>query len=416
MISGRILILESMNYTDRSTKDRLRGWGHEVVQYPCHENVVKQVGEIYPTLIILQADREHGKRLIECINALNEHGPFQSIPIAAHVPLELMDLKGSIFEAGARDCFIVPVADSELRSRIDVLLRTAYLSYKLEMMQNALEESIHRVRRQRAELDHHLTLAARIQESLIPQNLMQIPFCNFYCHFQPSGKVGGDIYNIFMLDDTHMGLYMIDVMGHGVASSMLAVALAEFLVIDVSRGTPLKRELEVWPYYEIVPPIEVVRYLNKRFSFSKYQHYFTIIYMVLNLEQGRLRYVRGAHPEPLLLRQNQKLEALNAYGTPIGFEFSQGYEEGNIQLDPGDRIFIYSDGLLELEDENRRLLDYEILSQFASSYMSDESQKEGRRPFAMQFKQLADRQGQLKDDLTLIEFMWDPPVRKNGLD
>ena len=404
MQAAKILILETNTQSNRLNKDQFRKWGFEVIQRTCDEHILTEVLRMEPQLIFIQTDDENLPKLLSCIQQARQHEKLKETPMVAQLPETSGTAKGALFNAGITQCLLEPVSESELRECVINLLKQGDLKNKLTMTQRALEESLHKINRQRAELDHHLTLAAKIQESLIPQNLIQVPFCNFYCHFQPSGKVGGDIYDIFMLDDQHMGLYMVDVMGHGVASSMLAVALSEFLVVDVNRGTPLKRELDEAPYYEIVSPVEVIHYLNKRFSFTKYQHYFTIFYMVFNVETGQLRYVRGAHPEPLLMRRDQTIETLNAYGTPIGFEFSQGYEEGSLQLQSGDRLLIYSDGLLELEDEQHQAMDYDRLQHMAAEYMTDSP----RRPFAMKFKQMVDQQSRLKDDLTMIEMVWQP--------
>ncbi|SMP41559.1 SpoIIE family protein phosphatase [Anoxynatronum buryatiense] len=406
MQAAKILILETSTHSNRLNKDQFRKWGFEVTQRICDENVLQEVLRMEPQLIFVQTDNEDMPKLLACIKHARLQIKLKETPIVVQLPDKGNTAKESLFQAGVTHCLLEPVSETELKECVNNLLKQVELKNRLEMTQRALEESLHKVNRQRAELDHHLTLAAKIQESLIPQNLIQVPFCNFYCHFQPSGKVGGDIYDIFMLDDRHMGLYMVDVMGHGVASSMLAVALSEFLVVDVNRGTPLKRELDEAPYYEIVSPVEVIHYLNKRFSFTKYQHYFTIFYMVFNVETGELRYVRGAHPEPLLMRQDQTIETLNAYGTPIGFEFSQGYEEGTLQLQSGDRLLVYSDGLLELEDDMRQPMDYDKLQHMAGKYLA-ESNGQGR-PFAMKFKQMVDHQSRLKDDLTMIEMVWQP--------
>ncbi len=407
MITGKILIIEKANNTDNSVtdhsiKDKLRKWGHEVVRIKDGDNLVNNVAKIDPHLIVLQAEKCNKEEVMESVKSIRAYGVFYSVPLIVLLPEGLKSLKLDLYNSGVNACLAAPVLDEELRACAQQHIVTILLQKKLDASQKALEESLFKIKRQKSELDYHLALAAKIQESLIPSNLIQVPFCNFYCHFQPSGRVGGDIYDIFMLDDTHMGLYMVDVMGHGVASSMLAVALSEFLVVDTKRGTPLKRELEEAPYYEIVSPLEVIRYLNKRFAFSKYQHYFTIFYMIFNIETGELRYVRGAHPEPLLMRQNGDIETLNAYGTPVGFEFSQGYEEAVLHLNPGDRLMIYTDGLLELEDEHRENLDYDKLIRLAQDYLtSNES-----RPFSMKFKRMADKQGTVKDDLTLIEMVW----------
>ena len=408
MKNGRILVLEATDtvspMNERSVKDKLRNWGHEVIQRHCGDDLVAEMARVEPHLVYVQSDDSHHEHMLECVKQIRSLAPYKNTPLLVQLADRQLDRKAVYFEAGVSDCLIQPVTDTEMRQRVEQLLRLVDLKEKLDQSRKALEESMYKINRQRTELDHHLTLAARIQEALIPSNLIQVPFCNFYCHFQPSGRVGGDIYDIFMLDDRHMGLYTVDVMGHGVASSMLAVALSEFLVLDVNRGTPLKREMEEPPYYEIVPPIEVIRYLNKRFTFSKYQHYFTIFYMVFNVEDGTLRYVRGAHPEPVLMRKTGAIETLNAYGTPVGFEFSQGYEECRIQMNPGDRLLIYSDGLLELEEDNGETVGYDRLINMAAAYMKEDH----RRPFAMQFKQMAEKQSRLKDDLTMIELVWNP--------
>lgn len=404
MINGKILLIGMGKNPTNAVKDKLRRWGHEVIGLKDKGNLARDVSREDPHLIVLQAAETEADKVVALVTAIRAYGVLTPVPLLMILPETLGSMKEMLYRSGVNECLLMPLLDIEFRTSIQQHISTMLLLQKLDAAQKALEESLFKIKRQKSELDYHLALAAKIQESLIPSNLIQVPFCNFYCHFQPSGKVGGDIYDIFMLDDQHMGLYMVDVMGHGVASSMLAVALSEFLVVDTKRGTPLKRELDEAPFYEIVPPLEVIRYLNKRFAFSKYQHYFTIFYMVFNTESGDLRYVRGAHPEPLLMRENGVVESLNAYGTPVGFEFSQGYEEGHVQLNPGDRVLVYTDGLLELEDDNREALDYDLLFRMATEYLESGD----HRPFAMKFKRMADRQGQVMDDLTLVEMTWRP--------
>ncbi len=405
MKTGKILILEINQDMTQLNKQRFRSWGHEVVQYVYDQNIHYQIIAEKPDMVMVQAQDGIFYDVLQCCQELKSASRIRSIPLLVQIPQEDYQQKRELlYLEGVEDCIPSPVVYAELKSKVMNWLDKAQLKERLKQSHQALEESIQKINRQRAEIDHHLTLAARIQESLIPKNIIQVPNCSFYSHFQPSGKVGGDIYDIFMLDHEHVGLYMVDVMGHGVASSMIAVALSELMVPDVSRGTPLKKEVKYPPYYEIVTPGNVVQYLNKRFSFSKYQHYFTIFYMVLNTHTGLLRYCRGAHPEPLLLRKDGSIETLNAYGTPIGFEFSQEHEEEKVQLKAGDRLLVYSDGLLELEDENRQMLDYDRMVSRVEEYQQSDTQ----RPLTMSFKKLAGRQRELKDDLTLVEMVWEP--------
>ena len=405
MKTGKIMILESIQASNKKTKHILRSWGHEVVQYPCNEYIRHYALIEKPDLILIQTSSEFFVEIFQYTRQLKEDPQRIKVPILLQLQKkEFLDKRELFYQIGIEECILDPVNEAELKKKVSDWLNHKELEEKLEQSHRALQESMQKINRQKAEIDHHLTLAARIQEALIPQNIIQVPNCTFYSHFQPSGKVGGDIYDIFMLDQEHMGLYIVDVMGHGVASSMLSVALSELLVPDVSRGTPLKKELEYPPYYEIVSPMNVIQYLNKRFTFSKYQHYFTFFYMVLNIHTGILRYCRAAHPEPILFRRSGEIETLSAYGTPIGFEFSQEYEEGCIHLFSGDRLLVYSDGLLELEDEKKQLIDHDTMLLRLENYQKSNTQ----RPVTLFFKKLAEQQVELKDDLTMVEMVWEP--------
>jgi len=257
------------------------------------------------------------------------------------------------------------------------------------------------LKKQKNELEVNLSLAGKIQEALIPKSLGSIPNCSFTWMYQPSGRVGGDIFDVFMLDEDHVGLYMIDVMGHGVASSMLAVTLSETLILDVDRGSPLKRKINTHPYYEIIPPLEVITYLNKRFPFGKYEHYFTIFYMVLNIKTGVMKYVRAGHPIPLLVKDTGEIIELDAYGTPVGFELGEEYEEKTVYLDSGDNLIIYTDGLMEIKDENGSSIEYEGIITYIQN---EENFFNGHLTTGL--NKLVREQSSLSDDLSILEMRW----------
>jgi len=269
------------------------------------------------------------------------------------------------------------------------------------MSQKALEENLQIIKKQKRELERDLNLAAKIQEALIPKSFGDIPNCLFNYTFQPSGRVGGDIFDVFMLDDDNVGIYMLDVMGHGVASSMLAVILSETLILDVGRGSPLKRKINEPPYYEIVTPLEVVNYLNERFPFGRYSHYFTIFYMVLNVRTGVMKYVRAGHPAPLLVKGTGEITELDAYGTPVGFEFNERHEEKTICLDSGDHLIIYTDGLMEIKDEKGKPIELDGVVDCIKKETDSVNSN-----LIMGLNKLIRAQSDFKDDLSIIEMRW----------
>lgn len=400
VISNKIFILGSERDEAGPIKELLRKHGYEVTSKAMSSNIVKCVSEVMPDLILL-IDVEDGNAGLKACKALKSARETRHIPIIVQLLRNKEEVKLNYISCGVNDYIEAPFHELELVLRIKNQLKLVELQNSYKLSHRALEESLITIKNQRDELENNLYLASKIQEALIPKSLGSIPNCSFLWHFQPSGKVGGDIFDAFMLDDEHMGLYMIDVMGHGIASSMLAVALSEFLILDVDRGSPLKRKINKPPYYEILSPLEVVNYLNKRFPFTKYQHYFTIFYMVLNVKTGVLKYIRAAHPAPILVKENGELIELDGYGTPIGFEFNEEYEERTVYLDSGDTLIVYTDGLVELMDDKGKTLEYEGLISYIKKQINYENHH-----LTMNLKKMARNQQKLKDDLSILEMRW----------
>ncbi len=397
----KILILDLENNPLTHIKDLLRNYGYEVVQksadYICKETILKEM----PHVILTNCFSDE-KYKLELCDVLKDDYYISKIPVIVlfNSTLDIKNKK-NLISMGIDDYICHPFEEADLIFKIQNQAKLMNLQKQLTMSQKALEENLQIVKKQKRELERNLNLATKIQEALIPKSFGDIPNCLFNCTFQPSGKVGGDIFDVFMLDDDNVGIYMLDVMGHGVASSMLAVILSETLILDVGRGSPLKRKTNEPPYYEIVTPLEVVNYLNERFPFRKYSHYFTIFYMVLNVRTGVMKYIRAGHPTPLLVKNTGEIIELDAYGTPVGFEFSEGYEEKMIYLDSGDRLIIYTDGLMEIKDEKGKPIELDGIISYIQKEMDF-----ANGHLTMGLNKLIREQSGLKDDLSIMEMHW----------
>ncbi len=400
MTTYKILILDLEDKPLTYVKELLRKHGYEVVQklagHICEETILKEM----PHVILTNCFCDE-KYKLELCDILKDNYYIKKIPvIAIFKELDTEDKK-KLISMDIDDYISFPFEEIDLIFKIQNQAKLVDLQKQLTMSQKALEENLQIIKKQKRELERDLNLAAKIQEALIPKSFGDIPNCSFNCTFQPSGRVGGDIFDVFMLDDDNVGIYMLDVMGHGVASSMLAVILSETLILDVGRGSPLKRKTNGPPYYEIITPLEVINYLNERFVFGRYSHYFTIFYMVLNVRTGVMKYVRAGHPTPLLVKGTGGIIELDAYGTPVGFEFSEEYEEKTIYLDSGDHLIIYTDGLMEIKDEKGSPIELDGIVDciqkdidFANSHL------------IMGLNRLIREQTSLKDDLSIIEMRW----------
>lgn len=397
----KILILDLENNSLTYIKDLLRNYGYEVVQKLANSISEETILKEMPHVILTNCLTEEKYRPELCSILKNDYF-IKKIPVIALLDTLNIEDKKELIHAGISDYMCYPYEEADLIFKIQNQAKLVNLQKQLSMSQKALEENLQLVRKQKRELERDLNLAAKIQEALIPKSFGDIPNCLFNCTFQPSGRVGGDIFDVFMLDDDNVGIYMLDVMGHGVSSSMLAVILSETLILDVGRGSPLKRKINEPPYYEIVTPLEVINYLNERFPFGKYSHYFTIFYMVLNVRTGMMKYVRAGHPTPLLVKDSTgEIIELEAYGTPVGFEFSEEHEEETIYLDSGDHLIIYTDGLMEIKDKEGKSIELDGIINciqkeigFVSGHLT------------MGLNRLIREQSSLKDDLSIIEMRW----------
>lgn len=231
---------------------------------------------------------------------------------------------------------------------------------RLEDAKEKAEEISKDLLRKQRVLDEDLMAAAGIQQALLPGRRHAFKGMDLAWRFVPSQYIGGDIFNVTALDADHLCLYMVDVSGHGVQAALVSVSVHETLgplsgrvVEGLATDSP-----------RIVPPREVVELLDKEYPLERFDKYFTMFYGVLNLRTGHLVYTNAAHPSPLLLRPDGELIKLKLCGGVVGLDGMLPFEQEDEHLRPGDRLFCYTDGVLEYFDEQDEMFGFERLSEF----------------------------------------------------
>jgi sigma-B regulation protein RsbU (phosphoserine phosphatase) len=196
-------------------------------------------------------------------------------------------------------------------------------------------------------MERDLTAAARVQEAFLPPTTQHFAEMDVAWLFKPCAQLAGDTLNVVSLDEGHVGLYVLDVSGHGVAAALLAVTLSHLLSPRAEPGAILKRSIPGSTIYEMTNPAEVLRELSARFVFDgRREQYFTIVYGILEMETGEFRYATAGHPGPIHLAAGGAITMLDEPGFPIGFD-KPAYRERLVRLEPGDRLYLYSDGVHE---------------------------------------------------------------------
>lgn len=198
-------------------------------------------------------------------------------------------------------------------------------------------------RRMKKDLD----AAARIQRSLLPATLPDRSGLRFAWAYNPCDELAGDILNVFELDENTIALYLLDVSGHGVPAALLSVALSQML--SPSRGaSSFVRVVGPDGVSQPAAPAAVASRLNERFQMNDTnEQYFTLLYGLLNPASRELCYVCAGHPSPVHVPCGRPPDLLTISSDAVGWLEDAQYEEVRVTLRPGDRLYWFSDGVLE---------------------------------------------------------------------
>jgi phosphoserine phosphatase RsbU/P len=251
-------------------------------------------------------------------------------------------------EAGADDYVIKPFDPNELKFRFRV-------GERILALQDHLIKQLYQISSANEKMKDDLVAASKIQKSMLPQNLPENKHVKIDFEIIPCEEVGGDMLNVFQLDDNHMGIWVFDVAGHGVAAAMYAVMLGRFLSHSNYGTSQIKRVTNIAPYYELVSPSDVVSYLNKQFCIDnkdKDSIFTTLIYGILDTERNVFSYVNAGHPKPLLMRENDCVIIPCEGNLPIGIMENTEYTLNETHLIAGDKLFFYTDGIFESMDSS----------------------------------------------------------------
>ena len=189
------------------------------------------------------------------------------------------------------------------------------------------------------EMGEEMRLAARLQRDFLPRRLPEVGLARFGVLYRPATWVSGDIYDIIRLDETHIGFYVADVVGHGMPAALLTMFIKKALQTKRILGAS----------YEIVPPEVAMAELNTDIcdqNLSSCQ-FCTAAYAILEVPTLTLTYSRAGHPEPIRVRRDGSgvAERLGARGGLLGIFPDEQFPSQRVQLASGDRVLFYSDGL-----------------------------------------------------------------------
>ncbi|MBN2584955.1 MAG: SpoIIE family protein phosphatase [Planctomycetes bacterium] len=292
------------------------------------------------------------------------------------------DARAQVLEAGADDCLTGPVVARELGAR---------LGRQAGIHSLAIESA-----RYSRLLSRELAQARRIQQHILPLPPPQVEGLTIAARYVPATQLGGDFFDVLPLDEHLTGLFMADVAGHGVGAALNTMLIKSQLVIWARAGIRVTETLSLLNNY-LCPLIDL--------------QFATAVYGLYDRRSRRLEYAMAGHPRPMLIRKGQPTRQLDLpeipsqmggmkVGLPLGVFDDCAYLSASITLEPGDRVVLFTDGLIEA-----RAVDGTLLGTAGLCLLLDQHRK---KPLADQLAAVlnhlhsGDGSLQVDDDINLL--------------
>lgn len=250
-------------------------------------------------------------------------------------------------EAGADDFVTKPVNPPEMRARIHAGERIVTMQGELVSQNRRISRTLAELRTLYDALDRDLHEAKRLQESLVRETFRPLQNGSVALTLRSSGHVGGDLVGFFPIPGNRVGVFSLDVSGHGVTSALLAARMAGLLgTAAPEQNVALVQTRDRG--WEALPPDAVARKLNAMmFQEVETDLYFTICLAEIALETGSVRMVQAGHPHPAILHSDGSVKWVGDGGMPIGLLPDARFETVEFTLSRGDRLLLHSDGFTE---------------------------------------------------------------------
>lgn len=259
-------------------------------------------------------------------------------------------------ESGADDFLTKPVNGDELRARINAGARILSMEQELRSKNAVIADTLAELQTIHTSLDKDLKQAHVLQQSLMPVRSRAFGQSRVSVLLQSCGHVGGDLAGMFSVENGDFGLFSLDVSGHGITSAMITARVAGYLSSEFpDENLALRRDANGFSF---LPPAQMASRLNARMVGQKgVTEYLTLAYVHVCPTTGLARFVQAGHPPPLLLRRNGRAEFIGSGGLPIGLIDTASFVDHSIQLTPGDRLLLYTDGFTEAVLPDGSMLD-----------------------------------------------------------
>lgn len=347
--TSTILIIDDDEVIRDSISEYLEDSGFVTEVTASAEQGLEVFTEINPSLVItdMNLPGKQGIELIEELMELNEQLPVIVITGESDIKVAISALK-----LGACDFMQKPISDlAMLEHAVCRALERIQLINDNREYQEKLKKSL-------AILEEDQVAGKSVQQKLLPDTDRTF-VGGIHCTHRviPAIYLSGDFVGYFDIDDEHAAIYLSDVSGHGASSAFVTVLLKSLLFQILSR-------YQVHGDQTIYQPAHLLSEIAEEVYTARLGKYMTMIYGVMNLKTHKMKYAIGGHyPNPVFLKANGDADFIKGGGFPVGIMKNTKYEEHELEFEPGDKLAMYSDGVLEvyMNDQNTDIQEVELI-------------------------------------------------------
>lgn len=348
---GHILVVDDSEQERIVLTRLLQQMGHTVVQASNGREALEHLTNADFDLVLLDL-------MMPEMNGLQALEHIRSNPLREHIPVlmisELDDMESIVrcVELGAEDYLLKPINETLLRAHISATLEKKWLR--------------DRERAYLAAIRQEMELGRQIQADFMPASLPHIPGWEIATRFLPAGEVSGDFFDVFPLFNAHLSLAIGDVSGKGVGAALFMALIRTLLraFSEYNNGRPGN-------------VLNAVRFVNRyilRHHQQRTSMFVTLFLGVLDLQTGKLEYINAGHVPAVLSHLDGSQELLFPSGPIVGITDEIPFEKRTTQLDPGDLLLLYTDGVTEAMNAGYQLFSTERLQRLARSSESSPKQ------------------------------------------
>ncbi|MBR2600345.1 MAG: serine/threonine-protein phosphatase, partial [Erysipelotrichaceae bacterium] len=251
---------------------------------------------------------------------------------------------------------------------------------------------IEKITEEKSRIDSELNLAKSIQASMLPQEFPPFPDRNevdIYALMEPAKMVGGDFYDFFFIDDDHLALLIADVSGKGIPAALFMM----ICIIILKNSLRFSKSIS-----------KALANTNEAICSNNTNEMFVTVWMgILEISTGKLTAANAGHEYPAIRRKDGSYELMkDKHGFVVGGMRHIKYEEYEIQMEPGDKIYVYSDGVPEANNKNKEMFGTARLLDALNS-VTDSTPKEDINNVKTAIAEFVQEEEQF-DDVTMLCF------------